>query len=108
MIIQNTDMTNKEGPLAEQDTQGKISWDKPTQEKFEKILEQIPAMIRGIAETRVSKKAESILKEQNRWVILEKDMVDAFFAETPSGFIPVMKSSMAELGIDYTKYGYNR
>ena len=85
---------------------GNITWDKPTEEKFQKILEQIPALIRGIAETRVSKKAENILREENRSVILEKDMVDAFFAETPPGFIAPMKTSMQELGIDYTKYGH--
>lgn len=83
-----------------------ISWDKPTQEKFYKILEEIPDMIRGIAETRVSKKAESILRQENRWVIKEKDMVDAFFAETPAGFMGPMKNSMKELGIDFTKYGH--
>ena len=88
--------------------QERVTWDKETEEKFLKILEQIPAMIRGIAETRVSKKAESIIREQSRKMILEKDMVDAFFAETPSGFIPPMKSGMRELGIDYVKYGYEK
>ena len=83
-----------------------IPWDKPSYEKFQTILEQIPPMIRGIAETRVSKKAESIVREANRAEISEKDMVDAFFAETPPGFIPPMKASMQELGIDYTKYGH--
>ena len=91
-----------------QQTQGRITWDKPTEEKFLKILEQIPALIRGIAETRVSKKAESILREQNRLVINEKDMVDAFFAETPPAFVDAMKAGMEELGIDYTKYGYKK
>ena len=84
---------------------GKITWDKPSEEKFQKILEQIPDLIRGIAETRVSKKAENIVREENRWVITEKDMVTAFFAETPPAFLSAMKKSMQELGIDYTKYG---
>ncbi len=84
----------------------KISWDKPTEEKFKKILENIPDMIRGIAETRVSKKAEGIVREDNRTEITEKDMVDAFFAETPFGFHGPMKNDMTTLGIDYTKYGH--
>ena len=83
-----------------------ITWDKTTQEKFHTILQEIPDLIRGIAETRVSKKAESLLRQQNRFVIEEKDMVDAFFAETPSGFMGPMKNSMKTLGIDYTQYGY--
>ena len=62
------------------ETPGKITWDKGTEEKFLKILEQIPDLIRGIAETRVSKKAESLIRQENRVVISEKDMVDAFFS----------------------------
>jgi hypothetical protein len=89
-----------------QETQGRITWDKATEEKFQKILEQIPDMVRGIAEVRITKKAESILREQNRQVIGEKDMIDAFFAETPPIFVDAMKNGMDELGIDYKKYGY--
>ena len=84
----------------------RVSWDKAAEEKFLKILEQIPPLIRPIAEIRVQKKAESLIREQSRWVISEEDMVRAFFAETPPGFVPAMKSSMDELGIDYTKFGY--
>ena len=92
--------------MAEQNAQSRIRWDKPTEEKFQKILEQIPDLIRGIAETRVNKKAESIVRQDKRGVIMEKDMVDAFFAETPKGFMGPMKSGMEELGIDYKQYGY--
>lgn len=88
------------------DVQERITWDKDAEAKFQKILEQIPDLIRGIAETRVSKKAEAIVREANRNEISEKDMVMAFFAETPKGFIPPMKTSMQELGIEYKKYGY--
>ena len=83
-----------------------ITWEKSAGEKFNKILEGIPDMIRGIAETRVSKKAESIVKADNRTEINEKDMVDAFFAETPFGFHAPMKSDMQKVGIDYAKYGH--
>jgi len=92
--------------LSEHDSQNKISWDESTEQHFQKILLEIPDLIRGIAELRVSKKAESIIREEGRNVIVEKDMVDAFFAETPGGFIPAMKKSMEELNIDYTKYGH--
>jgi hypothetical protein len=84
----------------------RITWDKQAEENFFKILEDIPAMLRPIAEIRVSKKAHAILESQGRNVIGEKDMVDAFFAETPPGFIPSMKESMQRLGLDYTKYGH--
>jgi len=88
------------------ETPERITWDKTAEAHFLKILEQIPALIRGIAETRVTRKAESILREANRTVITEKDMVDAFFAETPPAFFGQMKEGMQELGIDYTQYGH--
>ena len=84
----------------------RVTWEKATEEKFNKILEGIPDMIRGIAETRVLKKAESIVRADNRMEITEKDMVDAFFAETPFGFHGPMKSDMEKVGIDYKKYGH--
>ena len=87
-------------------SQEKITWDKAVEEKFQEIIGGIPDMIRGIAETRVSKKAESIVREDNRRVINEKDMVDAFFAETPFGFHGPMKTDMQTHGVDYKKYGY--
>ena len=90
------------------DTNVKISWEKTTEEKFKQLIGKVPDMIRGIAETRVSKKAESIVREANRLEINEKDMVDAFFAETPFGFHGPMKSDMETIGVDYTKYGYKK
>jgi hypothetical protein len=86
--------------------QGRVTWEKTAREQFEKLLEQIPDLVRGIAETRVSKKAESIVREANRLIIAEKDMIDAFFAETPPAFMGAMRNGMQELGIDYTKYGH--
>jgi len=85
-----------------------IDWNKTCEEQFSKILEKIPALIRPIAEIRVSKKAVNLVSEDNRHKIEEKDMVDAFFAETPPDFVPQMKVSMAELDIDYTQYGYDK
>jgi len=90
----------------QQGTPERITWEEAAYENFEKILEDIPHAIRGIAEARVTKKAQSFAREDNRAVIEEKDMVDAFFAETPGGFLGPMKCSMEELNIDYKKYGY--
>ena len=90
------------------DTNTRITWENKTQEKFNQILSGIPDMIRGIAETRVSKKAESLVRAENRTEITEKDMVDAFFAETPFGFQAPMRSDMEKFGIDFKKYGHPR
>ena len=88
------------------ETQKTITWEKATHEKFEKILEQIPDLVRGIAEIRITKKAQDLIRQQNRLEICEKDMIEAFFAETPPAFVNAMKNGMEELDIDYKKYGY--
>ena len=82
--------------------------DKTTEEKFLRMIEKIPIFLRGIAKEKVSKKAENIVGKENRTKVCEKDMVDAFFSETPFGFHGPMKNDMEALGIDYTQYGYKR
>ena len=76
------------------------------EEKFRQMIERIPVFLRAIAQEKVSQKAESITRQENRREVTEKDMVDAFFSETPFGFHGPMKSDMEALGIDYTKYGH--
>ena len=86
----------------------KINWDKVTEEKFAQLIERVPIFLRDLAKDKVSQKAESLVKKANRSVIGEKDMVDAFFIETPFGFHGPMKTDMTTVGIDYTKYGYDK
>ena len=62
--------------------------------------------MRDFAREKVLKKAESIVVKKGRTEVTEKDMIDAFFAETPFGFHGPMKSDMNELDIDYIKYGH--
>jgi len=84
----------------------KVSWDENTHSQFVQMIEKIPVFLRSIAKEKVSKKAENIVRSEHRSVIGEKDMVDAFFSETPFGFHGPMKIDMEEFQIDYTKYGY--
>lgn len=84
-----------------------IRWEEDTEKKFLIILEQIPALIRGIAETLVNKKAVRLVQEDSRTMVEEKDMVAAFFSETPAGFRADMIKSMEDLGIDYRAYGFS-
>lgn len=83
-------------------------WEKETQEKFRKLIAKMPFVMRGIAEKKVSDKAEALAHAANKEEIGEKEMVDAFFAETPFGFQGLMKNDLKELGIDYTQYGYSQ
>ena len=90
------------------DAQTKINWDKNAQEKFQQMIGKIPIFLRGIAEKKVSQKAESIVRQEDRREVTEKDMVDAFFLETPFGFHGPMKSDMETFGIDYAQYGHGK
>jgi len=83
-----------------------IVWDKTAKDNFEAILAKIPVFLRGVAEKKVSQKAEDLAKTENRPAVSEKDVVDAFFITTPFGFHGPMKMDMEALGIDYKKYGY--
>ena len=85
-----------------------IEWEKNTEERFRQMIGKIPVFLRDIAKEKVGKKAESIAAAENRSQVTEKEMIDAFFTETPFGFHGPMKSDMEEFGIDYTKYGYKR
>ena len=85
-----------------------INWDKTTEEKFHQMIEKIPVFLRDIAEEKVFRKAEYLARQENRPQVIEKDLVDAFFAETPFGFHGPMKIDMTALEIDYTKYGYSK
>jgi len=85
-----------------------IFWEKDAQEKFDGLINKTPVFLRPIAKDKVSKKAEKLTLDDNRQEVTEKDMIDAFFAETPFGFHGPMKCDMEELGIDYEKYGHEK
>ncbi len=83
-----------------------MGWEKTTEEKFKQMIEKIPIFLRDMAKNRVSKKAESLAAKEGRGEVCEKDMVGAFFSETPFGFHGPMKNDMKEFGIKYTKYAH--
>ena len=85
-----------------------LNWNNDTELKFKAMIERIPIFMRPIAEGKVLKKAKELASDDNRTEMNEKDLVDAFFAETPGGFYGPMKVDMEELGIDYTQYGYEK
>jgi hypothetical protein len=85
-----------------------MNWDKTAKDNFEAILAKIPVFLRSIAEKKVSQKAQENARSENRLEVSQKDVVDAFFMETPFGFHGPMKMDMEALGIDYQKYGYSK
>ncbi len=85
-----------------------MNWQKDTDAKFAQLIDKVPIFLRDIAKDKVSKRAEALAQRENRSEISEKDLVDAFFIETPFGFHGPMKNDMQSVGIDYTKYGHER
>ncbi len=83
-----------------------VVWETKARDKFDRLIEKVPVFLREIAKDKVSKKAEIFAVQNGRAEISEKDMVDAFFAETPFGFHGPMKCDMKECGVDYTSYGH--
>jgi len=83
-----------------------MNWNMAAEEKFKLLINKMPIFLRATASAQVSKKAQSLAAADNRSEITEKDMVDAFFAETPFGFQGLMKNDLVNVGIDYTKYGH--
>lgn len=85
-----------------------INWDTITENKFKQLLERIPVFMRTIAAEKVTNKAQELVQADGRTTITEKDMVDAFFSETPFGFHGPMKNDLNAVHIDYTQYGYDK
>ena len=85
-----------------------MGWDSVAKENFEAVLAKIPIFLREIATKKVSQRAQDYARRDNRHLISQKDVVDAFFKETPFGFHGPMKTDMEALGIDYSKYGYSK
>jgi len=83
-----------------------IVWDKETEDKFRLLIAKMPVFMRPVAQKAIIEKAQKLVIKDNRDTVSEKDMVDAFFLETPFGFQGLMKNDLLSVGIDYTKYGH--
>ena len=87
-------------------TTGEITWDESTKKQYDLLISKIPIVLRTTAKRMIGPKAESIVKENGRLVVCEKDMVDAFFAKVPVGMQAPMKKDMKECNINWTQYGH--
>jgi len=92
--------------MSDNEKHNNINWDTAVQKQFDQMIAKIPVFLRDIAKKKVYHKALDFAQKDGRRIVSEKDLVDAFFAETPFGFHGPMKSDMTELNIDYQKYGH--
>ncbi len=75
-----------------------ISWDALAREVFEKVLSEVPALLRPIARKAVGKKAQTSAS-QGSGKVLVKDVRDAFLSETPRPFRGPMREALSRLGL---------
>ena len=83
-----------------------MNWETTTEQKFKQLIAKAPVFLRDMAKNKVSAKAEKLAQSAGHSEVTEKDMVDAFFSETPFGFHGPMKCDMEAIGADYGKYGH--
>ena len=83
-----------------------MTWDDNTRKMFNQLIEKTPVFIREMVKEKVSARAEAFAKENGKAQISEKDMVDAFFKETPGGFWGPLTIDMEEIGLNYEQYGH--
>jgi radical SAM superfamily enzyme YgiQ (UPF0313 family) len=71
-------------------------WDDFALEVFEKVLLEVPALLRPIARKAIRKKAQGAVKSG---VIKASDVKDAFLSETPRPFQGPMREALRKLGL---------
>lgn len=99
---------NKESSSVDHENTACPVWVPEAAGMFEQLVGRVPVFLQALARERVGAKAEALARADHRPQVSEKDLVDALFAETPFGFHGPMKSDMEAVGLDYTRYGYER
>ncbi len=82
-----------------------MEWEKEALKKFNTMIERIPLFHRKIAQQVVHKKAQLNAELRGGTVVVESDIVQAFFSEVPLAFYSLMVRLLDEVGFDYKGYG---
>ncbi len=75
-----------------------VAWDAFAREVFEKVLSEVPALLRPIARKAVGKKAQ-IAASRGSGKVVSRDVRDAFLSETPRPFQGPMREALKRLGL---------
>jgi len=81
-----------------------IIWNAGTEEKFDKIIENLPQFHRTIAEQLIKGKSEELAKGRGSEKVEDKDLIGAFFQEVPPAFKGMLERLLNQLNIDYSQY----
>jgi len=82
----------------------KMSWEKTTEERFNKMLAKMPIFHRHMTEVGATQKAEKLACERGSRVVEEEDLMRAMFSEVPLQFYSLMIRLLDTVGFDYKKY----
>ena len=81
-----------------------LEWDPTALDKYTEMIRKIPLFHREIARQVVDKKAVLNARERGSDLVMEEDIVRAFFTEVPFTFYSLMVRLLDEVGFDYRKY----
>ncbi len=79
-------------------------WNKETEEKFKRLIENLPQFHRNIAKQLVKEKAEELARMRNSQKVEDADLIKAFFNEVPPAFQDMMKRLFTQQGIAFEQY----
>jgi hypothetical protein len=86
----------------------KMSWEKSTEERFQKMLAKMPIFHRHMTEVGATQKAEANAKARGARTVEENDLLEAMFSEVPLQFYSLMVRLLDQVGFDYKKHGLPR
>lgn len=81
-----------------------MSWEKTTEERFNKMLSKMPIFHRHMTEVGATQKAEENAKTRGSRTVEEEDLMRAMFSEVPMQFYSLMIKLLDDVGFDYKKY----
>jgi hypothetical protein len=82
----------------------KMSWEKTTEERFNKMLAKMPIFHRHITEVTATQKAEANARDRGSRIVEEEDLLRAMFSEVPVQFYSLMIRLLDSVEFDYKKY----
>ena len=83
-----------------------MSWEKTTEERFNKMLSKMPIFHRHMTEVAATQKAEDNAKARASRTVEEGDLLAAMFSEVPMQFYSLMVKLLDDVGFDYKKHGF--
>jgi hypothetical protein len=81
-----------------------MSWERTTEERFNKMLSKMPIFHRHMTEVGATQKAEENAKARGSRTVEEEDLMRAMFSEVPMQFYSLMIKLLDDVGFDYKKY----